>query len=165
MLKFDIRRIVCFNTYAITYVMNQVCQNLKASFAQNETVCSRINELFHLLSNKGRFRIICLLCFGEYCVNDIAEVVSHGCLPNVSQHLKTLALSGVIERRREGQRILYRLKDERVRNIIGFMRSQFLESGTSDSVDQDRDSASPNAGIPVRRVKPKKINKTTTSSK
>jgi DNA-binding transcriptional ArsR family regulator len=149
--------------------MNQACQNLKASFAQNETVCSRINELFHLLSNKGRFRIICLLCFGEYCVNDIAEVVSHGCLPNVSQHLKTLALSGVIERRRDGQRILYRLKDERVRNIIGFMRSQFLEAGTGNSVvaadKPDHDSASSNAGVPLRRVKPKIISKTTTSSK
>jgi DNA-binding transcriptional ArsR family regulator len=149
--------------------MNQACQNLKASFAQNEAVCNRINELFQLLSNKGRFRIICLLCFGEYCVNDIAEVVGHGCLPNVSQHLKTLALSGVIERRRDGQRIFYRLRDERVRNIIGFMRSQFLEGGTDNSAvaddDRGRGSASPNAGNPLRRVKPEKISKTTTGSK
>lgn len=96
------------------------------SFAQNEAVCSQINQLFHLLSNKGRFRIVCLLCLGEFCVNHIADVVGHGRLPNISQHLKMLTLAGVIERRRENQRIFYRLKDERVRSVIEFMRSQFL---------------------------------------
>lgn len=113
--------------------MNQACQQLKASFARNEAVCNQVNHLFHLLSNKGRFRIVCLLCLGEFCVNDIAEVIGQGRLPNVSQHLKTLALSGVIERRRESQRILYRLKDERVRNLVAYLRAQFLGAGAASA--------------------------------
>lgn len=112
--------------------MNQDCLKLIDSFNQNEAVCSQINQLFHLLSNKGRLRIICMLCLGEFCVNHIADVVGHGRLPNISQHLKMLTLAGVIERRRENQRIFYRLKDERVRGVIDFMRSQFLlDQGTS----------------------------------
>jgi len=124
--------------------MNKACQELKESFTRNEAVCSQVNHLFHLLSNKGRFRIVCLLCLGEFCVNDIAEVVGQGHLPNLSQHLKMLALSGVVEGRRESQRIIYRLKDERVRKIIGFMRSQFLEGGRAlAAVDGGRRAAGP----------------------
>jgi DNA-binding transcriptional ArsR family regulator len=82
--------------------------------------------LFQLFSNKGRFRIACLLARGEFCVNEITEVVSEGKLSNISQQLKMLALSGVIERRRENQHILYRLKDPRVGKMIQFLQEQFL---------------------------------------
>ena len=100
---------------------------MKKAFQKNEAVCMRVVHLFHLFSNKGRFRIACLLAKGEFCVNEITEVVSGGKLSNVSQHLKMLTLSGVVERRREYQRILYSLKDKRVRNMIAFLQEQFLD--------------------------------------
>ena len=73
-----------------------------------------------------RFRIACLLSRGEFCVNEITEIVSEGKTSNISQQLKMLALSGVIDRRRENQRILYRLKDRRVGKMIQFLQEQFL---------------------------------------
>jgi len=106
--------------------MNTVCRELKEAFRNNEAVCARVIQLFQLFSNKGRFRIACLLARGEFCVNEITEVVSEGKLSSVSQHLKMLTLSGVIERRRENQRILYRLKDKRVGIMIQFLQKQFL---------------------------------------
>lgn len=109
--------------------MKPVCLELKEAFRKNEAVCAQVISLFHLFSNKGRFRIACLLARGEFCVNEITEVVSEGKLSNVSQHLKMLALSGVIERRRENQHILYRLKDKRVGNMIQFLQEQFLNGG------------------------------------
>ena len=99
---------------------------MKEAFRKNEVVCARVIQLFQLFSNKGRFRIACLLARGEFCVNEITDVVSEGKTSNVSQQLKMLALSGVIERRREHQRILYRLKDKRVGNMIQFLQTQFL---------------------------------------
>ena len=107
-------------------MMNSVCQELKEAFQKNEVVCVRVINLFHLFSNKGRFRIACLLARGEFCVNEITEVVSEGKMSNVSQQLKMLTLSGVIERRRDNQRILYRLKDKRVGKMIQFLQEQFL---------------------------------------
>src|SRR6266496_1967314 len=107
-------------------IMNSVCRELKEAFRKNETVCAHVIQLFQLFSNKGRFRIACLLARGEFCVNDITDVVSEGKTSNVSQQLKMLALSGVIERRRENQRILYRLKDQRVGKMIHFLQEQFL---------------------------------------
>ncbi|MBU6402660.1 MAG: helix-turn-helix domain-containing protein, partial [Verrucomicrobia bacterium] len=86
--------------------------------------------LFQLISTKIRFRIICLLARDEFCVHDIVEIVSAEQLSNVSQQLKILTLAGVVERRREGQLIFYRLKDERVRRLIGFLREQFLNGET-----------------------------------
>lgn len=94
-------------------------------FKRNEAVCERVIGLFQLFSNKGRFRIICLLARGEFCVNEIAEVVG-GKISNISQQLKILALSGAIERRRDERRILYALKDKRLRKTIQFLQSQFL---------------------------------------
>src|SRR6266542_3403813 len=106
--------------------MNVVARELKKSFEKNEAMCQRVLGLFHLFSNKGRFRIVCLLAHGEFCVNDITEVVSKGKLSNISQQLRILTLAGIIERRREDQHILYSLKDERVRKVIEFLQSQFL---------------------------------------
>jgi DNA-binding transcriptional ArsR family regulator len=106
--------------------MNTVGKELKEAFRKNEVVCARVIHLFHLFSNKGRFRIACLLARGEFCVNDITDVVSEGKTSNISQQLKMLTLSGVIERRRENQHILYRLKDPRVGKMIQFLQQQFL---------------------------------------
>jgi DNA-binding transcriptional ArsR family regulator len=106
--------------------MTTVAAQLKEAFRKNEVVCARVINLFHLFSNKGRFRIACLLARGEFCVNEITEVVSEGKMSSVSQHLKMLTLCGVIERRRENQRILYSLKDKRVGKMIHFLQEQFL---------------------------------------
>jgi DNA-binding transcriptional ArsR family regulator len=110
--------------------MNDVGRELKQAFAKNEAVCARVIGLFDLFSNKGRFRIVCLLARGEFCVNEITEVVSEGKLSNISQQLKILTLSNVIERRREDRRILYRLKDERIRRLVGFLQRQFMQGNT-----------------------------------
>ncbi len=106
--------------------MTPVAKELKAAFRKNEVVCAHVIQLFQLFSNQGRFRIACLLSRGEFCVNEITEVVSEGKTSSISQHLKMLTLSGVIERRRENQRILYRLKDKRVGTMIRFLQEHFL---------------------------------------
>ncbi len=106
--------------------MNQLGRELKKAFQKNEAVCHRVIALFNLLSNKGRFRIVCLLSHGEFCVNEITEVVGEGKMSNISQQLKILTLSDVIERRRDNHHIFYRLKDERVRNLVDFLQKQFV---------------------------------------
>ena len=106
--------------------MNTVARQVKKEFAGNEVVCSRVITLFQLIANKARFRIICLLARGDFCVNEIVEVVNEGKLSNISQQLKILTLAGLIERRREEKRIIYSLKDERIRDMIDYFRAQFL---------------------------------------
>src|SRR5436190_3648674 len=107
-------------------VMNSVGRELKEAFKKNEVVCAHVMQLFQLFSHKGRFRIACLLSRGEFCVNEITEIVSEGKTSNISQQLKMMALAGIIERRREMQRILYRLKYRRVGKMIQLLQEQFL---------------------------------------
>ncbi len=106
--------------------MKKINQELKDAFQKNEEPCGHVITLFQLLSNKTRFRIVCLLARGEFCVNEIVRAVCAGKLSNVSQQLKILALAGVVERRRQDRKILYSLKDRRVRNTVQFLRKQFL---------------------------------------
>lgn len=108
-------------------MLNPICQVVRDEFERNEAVCSRALTLFHLISNKARFRIICLLTRGDFCVQEICQVVGQGHLSNISQQLKILLLAGLVERRRQNRQIIYSLKDQRLRGMIAFLQDQFLE--------------------------------------
>jgi ArsR family transcriptional regulator len=109
-------------------MLTHECEQIRLEFQKNEAVCAKVLTLFHLLSNKARFRIVCLLVRGEFCVREIAEVVGAVRLSNISQQLKMLTMAGVIERRRDQTRILYTVKDPRVGKMIEFLRAEFMES-------------------------------------
>ena len=53
----------------------------------------------------------------EYCVGDIQKCLSVS-QPNASQHLKILREAGIIESRREKNRICYRIADDRIIKIL-----------------------------------------------
>jgi DNA-binding transcriptional ArsR family regulator len=106
--------------------MKSECARIKKDFERNAAVCAKTLDLLHLISNKVRFRIICLLTRGDFCVQDIAGVVGHGNLSNTSQQLKILRLAGLISQRREARRIIYSLTDDRVRDMISYLRKKFL---------------------------------------
>lgn len=101
---------------------------MKNEFESNEAVCSKTLDVLHLIAGKVRFRIICLLTRGDFCVQDIAEVVGHGNLSNTSQQLKILRMAGVVGHRREQRNVVYYLCDDRVRKMIGFLREKFLQT-------------------------------------
>jgi DNA-binding transcriptional ArsR family regulator len=107
--------------------MNARCRTVKEEFRKNSALCERVVTLIHLISNKTRFRIVCLLSRGEFCVNDIMEVVNEGKLSHISQQLTMLRLAGIVQKRRSNKLILYAIKDERVRRLIEFLCQQYLE--------------------------------------
>ena len=109
---------------------------IKDQFDNNLVVCERVVGLFHLLSNKPRFRIACMLMHGEACVQDIAYVVSGGKMSNISQQLKMLRLSGVVQKRREGKQILYSIADEKVAHLIEFLRAEFMGAQCASTIPE-----------------------------
>jgi DNA-binding transcriptional ArsR family regulator len=69
------------------------------------------------LSNSHRLLILCILMEGEKSVGDIQE--SCGASQSaVSQYLKGLRLEGLIDHRREGKKIFYRIIDKKVLQLI-----------------------------------------------
>jgi ArsR family transcriptional regulator len=102
-------------------------QAIKDEFAQNQSVCQHVVELCHLLSNKARFRIVCILIHGEACVQEIADVVGESQLSNISQQLRVLRLAGIVEKRRDKKQMYYRVADPRIGALIEFLRANYLE--------------------------------------
>lgn len=73
-------------------------------------------ELFALLSTPVRLKIISAVCQGERNVSDLLAQIDTT-QPNMSQHLATLYRAGILDRRREGTQIYYRLQSERVATL------------------------------------------------
>jgi ArsR family transcriptional regulator len=86
--------------------------------------CAVVLDMFSLFSNEKRFKILCVLDEGDFCVNEIARMVD-GKISNVSQQLKMLTMAGYLDKRREEQSIIYHLKDQRVRKVLRFLFREF----------------------------------------
>jgi ArsR family transcriptional regulator len=67
-----------------------------------------VSRLFKALGDETRLRIVALLSHGELCVCHLHEALSLS-QPNVSRHLAILRAAGIVEDRREGKWIHYRL--------------------------------------------------------
>ena len=105
--------------------MARTIEQIKERFTDNENVCQRVTGILSLMSNKTRFRILCTLAEGDFCVTEIVEAVQAGKLSNISQPLRILTLAGVLEKTREKQRVIYHLRDRRLAKLIETLEKQF----------------------------------------
>ena len=74
-------------------------------------------EVFAMLADATRIRIILALRDTELAVNQLAEKVDKS-QAAVSQHLAKLRLTRIVATRREGTRIFYRLSNEHARRLV-----------------------------------------------
>ncbi len=70
-------------------------------------------ELCKVLTDPKRLLLIDALRHAERCVGDLAELFGMS-LPNASQHLSVLRHAGLVESRREGTTVYYRLIEPRI---------------------------------------------------
>lgn len=80
-------------------------------------------KLFKALGNETRFKIIQLLLDGEKCVCEIFPETDRA-QSTVSIHLGKLENMGILSRRQEGKKILYRVKDPRVFKVLEALNSE-----------------------------------------
>ena len=77
-------------------------------------------DIFNLLGDKNRFLIVKLLVEeGEMCVSDLANVLDIS-VSAVSQHLRILEMSRIVESEKKGQMMCYKpkIEDPRIKKII-----------------------------------------------
>ena len=74
-------------------------------------------EFLKALSDETRLKIIEFLKKGEQCACDIVPYTKKS-QPNVSLHLKKLEEAGILESRKDGTKVLYRIKDQKVAKIL-----------------------------------------------
>ncbi len=79
-------------------------------------------QFLKAIADETRLKIIEFLKDGEKCA---CEIVPHTgkSQPNVSLHLKRLEKAGILEARKEGTNILYRIKDKRVYRILKILEA------------------------------------------
>ena len=94
---------------------------------QNSRACENMLQIFSLFSNKYRFRILCVLNEGDFCVNEITSLVE-GNISNISQQLKLLTLAGYIEKMRKQRLVYYHLAHDSIRDLLEFLQKRFGES-------------------------------------
>lgn len=75
-------------------------------------------QMFGLLADPGRLRLLLALLPGEMCVCDLAAVSGQS-PSSVSHALRLLRAARVVRVRRVARRAFYRLDDEHVRAVLG----------------------------------------------
>ena len=74
-------------------------------------------EIFAMLAEPTRVRIILALRDGERSVNDLADIVDKSPAA-VSQHLAKLRLARIVSTRQHGQKVYYRLENEHASKLV-----------------------------------------------
>lgn len=78
---------------------------------------TRASNFLKAVGHEGRMMILCHLVTGEKSVTELEDLLSAR-QAAVSQQLSRLRLEGLIEPRREGKSIFYRLTDDRSKQIM-----------------------------------------------
>jgi ArsR family transcriptional regulator, arsenate/arsenite/antimonite-responsive transcriptional repressor len=96
-------------------------------------------KLFKALSDESRLRILKMLESRPLCVCEIQYVLK-GSQPNVSHHLKTLSEAGLLDSKKDGLWVSYRITDKPHSTLhaaaLAFVRKSL---GTDKTVKKDRD--------------------------
>ncbi|WP_020610841.1 ArsR/SmtB family transcription factor [Sediminispirochaeta bajacaliforniensis] len=112
-----------------TDICDQYCPTCpeRAEFLRKKLLdVAGLSELFKVLGDETRTRIIYLLSINELCVCDLSDLLEMS-LPAVSHHLRLLKTMRLVRYRRDGKQVFYRLDDEHVEQLIKVARDHFAE--------------------------------------
>lgn len=87
---------------------------------------SAVSELFRQLSDPTRVRIFWLLSHREECVINISALLEMTA-PAVSHHLKVMKDCGIIESRRDGKEVYYRIADSEECSLLHQMTEKIMK--------------------------------------
>ncbi|QWK80848.1 sulfite-sensing transcriptional repressor BigR [Ochrobactrum sp. BTU1] len=96
----------------------------KLSSAELSLRAGEVADLLKTLSHPARLMIVCSLVESEYSVSELEEKTGvHQ--PHLSQHLTVLRNSGIVETRRDGKQIFYRLTEDKVAQLVAALYEIF----------------------------------------
>jgi ArsR family transcriptional regulator len=92
----------------------------------NKTLFELQSEVCKILSSPKRLEIISALKEGEKTVGELVDILG---VPkaNVSQHLAVMRLKGILNSRRDGVNIFYRIANPKVVQACALMREVLTE--------------------------------------
>lgn len=87
------------------------------SVAEFSDSVDRLSNIFLMLGDSSRMKIVLALLEGELCVFHICEITGAK-QSATSQHLRKLKDSGIVKCRKEGNLSVYSLADEHIVSIV-----------------------------------------------
>ncbi|WDU82543.1 ArsR/SmtB family transcription factor [Caloramator sp. Dgby_cultured_2] len=108
-----------------TVVHEDVVEKVKNLMPQEERLYD-VAELFKVLGDTTRIKIICALFESEMCVCDIAALLNMS-QSAVSHQLRVLKAARLVKFRKEGKVVYYSLDDEHVKMIFDLGLSHVSE--------------------------------------
>lgn len=98
--------------------------NIDADLIEKDKDIVRASEVLKAMSHPIRLKILCSIKKDEISVLEIVELVGSS-QSNISQHIDILRSKQILESRREGNKILCRVKDMRILELISHMKIVF----------------------------------------
>ena len=83
-----------------------------------EEILYDLAELFKILGDSTRIKILYVLFESEMCVFDISQLLNMS-MSAISHQLRILKQAQLVKFRREGKTVFYSLADDHVRTILG----------------------------------------------
>ena len=93
-------------------IVDKTLKNMPKTELFNE-----LANLFKIIGDETRTKILFALDQNEMCVCDIANVLGMS-KSSISHQLKTLKLSGIVKFRKEGKEVYYTLDDEHIKELF-----------------------------------------------
>ena len=75
------------------------------------------SQLLRVLSNENRLLLLCQMCRGERSVGELEDMLGIR-QPTLSQQLGVLRNEELVQTRREGKQIFYRIADSRAQEVL-----------------------------------------------
>jgi DNA-binding transcriptional ArsR family regulator len=96
-----------------------------ADFAVFESNAAKVAQVLRALANERRLMILCKLVeWGQASVNALAEAVGLS-QSALSQHLARMREEGLVDCRREGQTVWYRVSEPRIEILFGQLQQLY----------------------------------------
>jgi len=106
--KKDLCNIFCFNEVKV--------ERIKSELITDNTLMD-LSEIFKILSDKGRAKILLALKDNELCVCDISHILGIS-ISAVSHQLRLLRNHKLVKYRNEGKIVFYSLSDNKLIGLI-----------------------------------------------
>ncbi len=121
-----------------------------------EKVLTEMENLFMALADKTRLRLLNLMREGEVCVCFFVEVLGES-QPKISRHLAYLRNAGVVETRRDGKWMHYKIVEPKNKNAAKILRDTLDWLGSQEEMQSEYEAlaaacCSPNAPITIVRA-------------
>ena len=108
-----------------TVIHEEVVARVKEKMPQEEPIYE-VSELFKVIGDSTRSRIICALHIEELCVNDLSALLNMT-QSAVSHQLRILRQARLVKSRKDGRVVYYSLDDDHIGEIFSLAFAHIME--------------------------------------